>query len=758
MPPVFAVVAAVATIGSIAATIAGVAILGITAATFSAIALGASLGASLLSSKPKIQNSRENVDRLRASIDPRTPRKTSVGITALATDIRDEEFTDSQTYMHRFIVVASHKINAVNEIWFDDKVAWTLAGGVQGEFVGYLTVAPILEGNAGNAINISARMGTTRRYTGLAYVHLRYKLTGNSKKSESPFAQSVTTRITIRGDGALIYDPRLDSTVAGGVGAHRADNQTTWTWNDDACRNPALQLLFYLLGWKIAGSLAVGKGIPKDRLDLESFAVAANICDELVTKIGGGTEPRYRSDGVWSEGDAPTTVIDMLKASMNADLDDVDGKLRLTVFHNDLATPVADFTDDDVVSDFQWEAFTPLDQSFNIVRGVYTDPSDDALYQPVDYPEISEASPDGLDRIESFDLPMVESAGQAQRLAQLRLNRQKYGGTFKADFQATAWRVEKNSVIRLTFAATGFTTKLFRVAEMELREDGIVPLVLREEDAAIYTAPTLSAPVTAIPTTPFDFTLDPFAGAISDLSVSIVGVAEIVINADYTGTVTTSLPKTQPYKLFADGVDVTSEAAWSVAALSGTISASIGASDGILSVNLSSGSLTTSTLRLSAARAGVTKTFDVKVTKVIGVAPAEGGGGSGGAGSVTGAIYGSTSTTSMVAIGDELTVTVGSGGTVDLSGAYNFSTASTSGSYGEFAQWYRTTGSPTALGTETAALQSYIPVSGEDGYGECTHSDTGRTPAAVEKYQLYGRNNSGTVTRSLYGACAAVSS
>jgi hypothetical protein len=505
------------------------------------IALAATVGSALLAKKSKApKNSPESFERLRATIDPRTPRKSVAGITALATDIRDEEFTDSQAYFHRFIVVASHKVQAIDEIWFDDKVAWTAAGGVQGEFVGYLTVATRTEGTAGNAINISARMGSTRRYTGLAYVHLRYKLTGNSKKTDSPFAQSITTRITIRGKGALLYDPRLDSTVAGGSGSHRADDQTTWTWSDDHCRNPALALLWYLLGYKIDGMIAVGKGIPPARIDLESFAVAANICDEAVTKLGGGTEPRYRCDGVWSEGDDPTTVIDMIKATMNADLDDVDGKLRLTVFHNDLATPQASFTEDDVLGEFEWQQTPSLDQSFNVVRGTFTDPSDEALYQAIDYPQVEEASPDGIDRIDTFDLPMVQSAGQAQRLAQLRLMRQKYAGAFTAEFQATAWAVQKNSVVELDFAPTGFAGKLFRVAEMELRVDGVVPLMLREENAAIYGAPSLVAPVAPVATTPYDPALNPIIGAIDTVGEQVIGLSGGGAYGNVNGTTSTT--------------------------------------------------------------------------------------------------------------------------------------------------------------------------------------------------------------------------
>lgn len=481
----------------------GLIVAGAVTGNIALISAGVSLGVSALASSPKQpKNSAENVNRLRANIDPLTPRKTAVGITALATDIRDEEFTDNQAYFHRFIVCASHKVESIDEIWFDDKRVWTVAGGVEGEAVGYLQVTPILEGSAGNAINISARMGSTRRYTGLAYVHLRYKLTGNNKNTDSPYAQSITTRITIRGKGAALPDPR-------DVAQDMAD-QSTWGWDVDACRNPALALLFYLLGYRINGKLAIGKGIPPDRIDLDSFITAANLCDEPVAKVGGGTEPRYRVDGIWSEGDAPTSVIDMLKASMNGDLDDVGGKLRLTVFHDDLATPDAEFTDNDIIDGFTWQPFAPLDESFNVVRGLYTDPSDESLYQQVDYPEQRETSPDGIDRIFTLNLPMVESAGQAQRLAALRLARQAYSGVFSAEFQATAWKVTKNSVIKQTFKQTGFVDRLFRVAAIEIRQDGVVPMTLREENAAIYGAPAVVAPVEPVASTPYDYTKNPF--------------------------------------------------------------------------------------------------------------------------------------------------------------------------------------------------------------------------------------------------------
>lgn len=499
------------TVGKIAGVVAGVALVAsgigsalggtmlftafgasIAASTIATVAGVVSLGASMLSRPKAPATSAESTDRLSVSMDPRAPRKFVLGRTAMATDIRDQEFSNNQEYLHRFVVTSSHKASAIEEIWFDDKKAWSSSGGVTSDFAGYLTVTPILEGSAANAINLSARMGATRRYTGLSYVYFRFKLTGNSKKAESPFAQSIPTRVTIIGKGAPTYDPRLDSTVAGGSGAHRAADQTTWVWNDAASRNPALQLLWYLLGWRIKNPatnewrLAVGKGIPAARIDLASFITAANLCDEPVTLAAGGTQPRYRSDGVFSEADATGTVLDQLKAAMNAELDDVDGKIRITVLHNDLATPIADFNDDDILGGFTWDQTAPLDETYNVVRGTFIDPSTTSLYQAVDFPEVRIASLDGIDRIETVDFQTVQDASQAQRLVKQRIARMLYSGRFTATFSYRAWKVQKNDVIRLTFGALGWTNKLFRVVETAVQVDGQVPMVLQVENADIY--------------------------------------------------------------------------------------------------------------------------------------------------------------------------------------------------------------------------------------------------------------------------------
>ncbi|EZP57424.1 phage tail protein [Sphingomonas sp. RIT328] len=490
-----AVALAATGIGAIAApALAGaVSIGGISASTllFAGAALQA-VGQALIK-RPKLSGS--TTDRLNASLVTDTPRKMVFGRTALNTDLRYQEWWGrDQEYCSQVFVVASHWCESIDEIWLDDKLAWSAAGGVTGEFAGYLGVAIHAQAVTGSTFNAgwSGRWGPNAAFAGCATLYLQFKVTGNGKKGKSPFSSTITSRVTVVGKGARLPDPRFDSTL-GGAGAVRLADQTTWAWAPngyESGRNPALALLFYLIGWRIQNpvtrewKLAVGRGVPIDRIDVESFITAANLCDEPVTRADGTTEPRYRCDGTFSEEDDPAQVIAGFEACMNGKLRDSTGRFALQVLHNDLATPVVDFTDDDVLGDFNWSAGNNLNDRRNVVRGRLTDPA--SLYQLVDFPAVRIASVDGIERIDSVDLALVQSPSQGQRLAKQRLQRAQYQGAFSAEFNARGWAVKDGDIVRLTFSALGFDRKLFRVSEGVIDPTGVVPLVLVEEHQAIY--------------------------------------------------------------------------------------------------------------------------------------------------------------------------------------------------------------------------------------------------------------------------------
>ena len=243
----------------------------------------------------------------------------------------------------------------------------------------------------------------------------------------------------------------------------------------------------------------------------------------------------------------------------------------------------------------------------------------------------------------------------------------------------------------------------------------------------------------------------------ADVTSVITGQATISINANNAGVPQTTLPKTQAFMLMRGGVDVTNVATWSVAILSGTITASIAA--GVLSLSLNAGVLTTSTLRLTAVYLGTTRIFDLRVTRIDAPAAPPSGGGSSNTGSISGALASST----PVPISPELTVTIGSGGNADLSALYTFETNETVGNATRsmVARWYRWNGSAyIAIGAAVAAYYDFVPVSRESGEGNITYSDAGLTAGSTQKYRLYGNaaGNSITTARNVTGSVSATGS
>ena len=515
------------------------------------LAAGASLLLSTLAPKPKIPETQ--LSRLNISMDAGTPRKAVMGTTAFPLDLRYHEATGSdQEYIHYIIAHAAHKVRSIDEIWLEQDLAWSASGGVTSKYNGYLTVTTRTEGAAGNEISISGTWGSGERLTGCAYTYIKIKRTGNDKKSESPLVSGLPQRITVIGEGAYLYDPRLDSTVDGGSGTHRADDQTTWGSGyspADSYDNPALQILWWLLGWKINGKLSVGCGVPPARIDLPSFIEAANICDESVGLSGGGTQERYRSSATASDADDRMGIINALLQTCNGTLRDADGKLSLSILKDDLADYVLDFDDNDILGEFTWQQTRGLNESYNVARGRFVDPSNNSLYQMVDYPEVSIASPDGIERVMTLDLAYVEDGKRAQRIAKQVLQRNQYRGTFQAVFSMKALGCNVGEIVRLSFETLGWSNKLFRVTAKEIRMDGQVPLTLIEENAAIYAwSAEEAAVVSATAPTTYNPLNSPFiladVEAADSAAAAITAAATAQATAD--GKVTTFYQSTAP--------------------------------------------------------------------------------------------------------------------------------------------------------------------------------------------------------------------
>ncbi len=714
---------------------------------------------------------RSQLSRLNVSLDVTTPRKAVFGTTAMNLDIRYQEASGSnQEYIDYVLCVAAHKVKSIDEIWFEEKQAWTAGGGVTSTYSGYLTVNTILEGGAASyfTVNGGSRWGADERMTGCALVHIRIKRTGNDKKSESPLVSGLPSRVTIIGEGALLYDPRLDSTVAGGSGAHRADDQATWgsyTAADDT-GNPALQLLWWLLGWKINDRLSIGCGVPPERIDLPSFITAANICDEDVTLSIGGTQKRYRTSGTASDADDRMGIINTFLSCMNGTLRDSGGKLTLQVMKNDLADYVLDFDESDIISEFEWNQTRGLTDSYNAARGRFIDPSTTSLYQMADYPEVGFASPDGIPRVMALDLPYVEDGRRAQRIAKQVLQRNQYRGMFSATFKAKALGCSVGDVVRISFSALGWSNKLFRVVSQEIRFDGLVPMALVEENAAIYAWDADDvAPVSPTAPVVYDPLNNPFIQGISQVgSRHEPGDTTAAFTANYAGALDSGqLPRNIAFKRWQITADVTADATWAIESQAGITGGTVTVSAGV--VTIPSGAIFPAT-----AEVIVSSTYDnvklisrIAITKTNGVAPPATGGGT----TVSDSTFNSVSGTTLTAISDILTVKTGTSGQLVFSAPLEIyaPAASPDGIFGAIGQWrYRpVSGSFSDAGTQadevfsaTVELESGVYFASA-GYIDISATVTGLTASTDYEVQLFAARDSSSPTKTLsFGGTATV--
>lgn len=468
-----------------AATIASIA----TVVTSIGLTLGATALMGLFRKTPSIPNA--TVERLNSTVVPAAPRKIVFGETAAGNDIRFAETSGSKKDRYDCVIaLASHRINSVKAVHFENNLAWS--GSIQSKFSkGLVGVRHVLEGKASNAIAIGSGSywNSTSTFTGCAYMALRYKLDGEL------WPEGIPQRITTIVEGCPLYDPRRDSSN-GGTGPHRIADQNTWAFHADGVaigRNPALALLAYLIGYRIAGKLVWGMGVPVSRINFDSFRSYANLCEERVSLQAGGTVQRYTCDGILSTADSHESCINAITAAMGScKLVDAGGQYSIIGGYDDTLGLKAHFTADDLVAPagstqpYVWVPAPPVRETYNSARGKFADPA--SLYQLVEWGTIeTETLADGIERQMTVDLSMVSRPETCQRIAsQFLLREAKTPGVFSAVFGPRAFASQVGSLVTLSLPAQGWNRKLFRVLDQAESHDLVFQMTLREESLEVY--------------------------------------------------------------------------------------------------------------------------------------------------------------------------------------------------------------------------------------------------------------------------------
>ena len=223
-------------------------------------------------------------------------------------------------------------------------------------------------------------------------------------------------------DGSLVFDPR-DNTQAW-------SNKDTWKFS----RNPAWIIMDYLTITRTdaAGKLIPrGMGLPRGRINLDSFTAFANLCDETVTSAftinysdgsvsdAPRSEPRYSCDGSYNMDEEPPDVLNRMLATCDGTLYTLsDGTIGIRGGRFEAPTVVIDdsmiISCDLVQGNGRFEKFNQLKISLTASNLDYQ------VVEGTPWENVEDQDENGV-LSEELSLPYVLSYSQARRLAKIAM-------------------------------------------------------------------------------------------------------------------------------------------------------------------------------------------------------------------------------------------------------------------------------------------------------------------------------------------------
>lgn len=501
MPAIAPVVAAIGSaVSSIGAAVAafGATTLGATILqTASVFALNAAISA--FTPKPKAQVAERQASVLELSLGE-VPREAVFGRAMLGGSLIDAfNYGEDNTWEALVIALADHEIDGLEGFYVNDKYYSFTGDGFVPEF--YELTAPSLEivfrnGAPGQVVaprlraSAPDRWGPNDHLTGVAYVVVSYRYSEKVWPGGRPsFLWGVR--------GAKCYDPRKDSTVSGGSGAHRWGVQSTYEWSENA----AICRYNFVRGVYSNGQLMVGPGRTAEEAPPEDIIAAANLCDEDValrwpTTFGETTEKRYRCSAVVRADESWIDVEENFAAAMAGQIVDRAGSVFIEP--GAAKTPISygedwTFTDDDLIrgAEKRWQAKLSRDQLVNTVTATFIDPGQ--MWRPTAVPvrrSLEDIAADREPREQSLQLAYVHSRSQAQRLSEIERRKARFMGTATVTLGAKFIGLEPGDWItwksKRRFAASPGQMRTFHITNVGITKECRVTLSLREIGATVF--------------------------------------------------------------------------------------------------------------------------------------------------------------------------------------------------------------------------------------------------------------------------------
>tara|TARA_R110001606_G_scaffold226327_1_gene374453 strand:+ start:2510 stop:5485 length:2976 start_codon:yes stop_codon:yes gene_type:complete len=424
---------------------------------------------------------------------PISSRETVYGSTKKSGAILFMETTDNNKQLHMIVQVASHEIQSFDKIYFNDEeltlarqtdLFGNIVNDANGIFRFYITAPSKYAQNTRTIVNNSP-FGIGFSYGNKIKLH-----TGSDDQLADADLVGLVSKWTsahrLRGIAyiylQLEYDvdafpqgvPNLSAEIKGKKLFDFRDNSTAFS------SNPALCIFDYLTDTRL------GLGISRDNIDTASFTTMANLCDENVTKVGGGTEKKYTCNGIVYSDIAPMQILQDMLTSCLGVLSYSNGKFILK--GGQYVAPVASFDEDDFISGININSKQSRKSLHNTVKGIFT--GEETNFQPTDYPAVTSStfvSQDGETITQDVDLPFTSSSATAQRIAKVSLFKNRQQMVLTTTLNMKAFKLQVGDTVSISNARFGFTNKQFEVAEWVMNTEVLgIDVILKETTSAVY--------------------------------------------------------------------------------------------------------------------------------------------------------------------------------------------------------------------------------------------------------------------------------
>jgi hypothetical protein len=285
-------------------------------------------------------------------------------------------------------------------------------------------------------------------------------------------------------DGARLYDIRKDAT-AGGSGAHRWGDQSTWEVSD----NPIVHVYNICRGIRFGDEwIWGGQTTEAFQLPAANWMTAMNAADLDIDLAAGGTEKQFRAGREITVDEEPLDVIEDYMKGCSGRFAEVGGIYKVLVGAPGAA--VYSFSDDSIIvtKGQSFDPFPGLEQTFNGAQASYPEPAEKwgAKDAPAYYRSDLEVLDDNRRLVTGLQFPTVPYAVQVQRLLKAAIEDSRRFRQHQFYLPPEAWLLEPNDVVSWTSARNGYIEKKFLITSITGGSNFLQLVNLKEIDPTDY--------------------------------------------------------------------------------------------------------------------------------------------------------------------------------------------------------------------------------------------------------------------------------